>query len=104
MDRQETEKTRTPLSESLREAQRPMRSLLHKMYAMDPATQVANDMRQYKIVILGISECRWSRKNQAHERRDSTSCLKGRCSPRKGCYYVNIRSIKESNRIDTSEQ
>ena len=60
MDRQETEKTMTPLSESLREAQRPMRSLVHKMYAMDPATQVANDMRQYKIVILGISECRWT--------------------------------------------
>ena len=71
-DRQETEVVLTTLGESLQEAGRPKGSLVtlkftamignwnvRTMYTTGAAAHVAKEMKEYKIHILGISECGW---------------------------------------------
>jgi len=63
----------TTLGESLREAQRPTRSLaspktymyighwnVRTMYRSGAAAQIGREMEKYQLDILGISECRWT--------------------------------------------
>ena len=63
----------TMVGESLREAQRPTRSLVtpktilnvghwnvRTMYRGGAAAQIAREMERYQLDILGISECRWT--------------------------------------------
>ena len=65
--------TMTTMGESLREAQRPTRSLaspkttlyighwnVRTMYRGGAAAQIAREMENYQLDILGISECRWT--------------------------------------------
>ena len=71
-DRQETEMVLTTLGESLQEAGRPKGSLVtlkfttmignwnvRTMYTTGAAAHVAKEIKEYKIHILGISECGW---------------------------------------------
>ena len=71
-ERQETEMVMTTLGKSLREALRRMESLVTPkcttiignwnvriIYTTGAATQVAKEMREYRIDLFGISECRW---------------------------------------------
>ena len=72
-DGQPAGSTRTSLDKSLREAQRPMRSMatpksvtrigcwnVRTMYIAGKATQVAREMDRYQLDVLGISETRWT--------------------------------------------
>ena len=66
--------TMTTLGESLREAQRPTRSLanpkttstighwnVRTMYRGGAAAEIAREMDGYNLDVLGISECRWTK-------------------------------------------
>lgn len=63
----------TAMGQSLREAQRPTRSLVtpkniltighwnvRTMYREGAAAQIASEMKRYQLDVLGISECRWA--------------------------------------------